>query len=519
MLVENEYFELEVEEEQVVMRTKKNGFPLKSFDTITRENPRFKISSFATLRKALSESDSVHIVGSWLPEIELLISQDRMKAQLVINAPIDEFIDKKENFIKQAEVLMDEAGVVHGRRPFWDDSYQPGEPLDAAIGTAPQKGADAQIRYIEMPEKRPIIREDGSADYYEMNFVTPIQSGQWLGEKTPPQEGIDGVDVLGHAIPAVRGHDDKLVYDHKSVNEVQEGEKIVLRAAHSGALEYINGVVGVGKQLVIDGDVGPETGSISFDGTVIIRGTVIPGFSVTATGDISIEGNEGVTNAKEVLSSEGDIYIKGGVFGGGETVIEAQGDIYIKHANNCKLFGKKVHIGLYLMGTDVVADCVYVDKNKGKIIGGYIEALHLIECAIAGNSHERLTTLHAKGTDKENIYREVQSMAKELKERRDLVQQLEQHAAQFEKMGEHTQVQREAYAKLKDTLEQTRNSILEMDREIQLGMMKIKQAIPPKIEVSKEAFPGVVIRIGNKTSTLHTSTKGVFEVVDEVLNV
>ncbi|MFS0575136.1 FapA family protein [Sporosarcina sp. 179-K 3D1 HS] len=519
MLIENEYFELEVEGEQVVMRTRKHGFPLKSFDAITREYPRFKINSFAVLRKALSEPDGVHYVGSWLPEIEVAITQDRMKAQLVINVPPTEFLQEKERIIKQAEQLLDAARVVHGKRPYWEDPYQPGEPLDAAIGTPPEKGADAQIRYIEMPEKRPIIREDGSADYYEMNFVTPIQAGQWLGEKTPPQDGIDGTDVLGHPVPSVRGHDDKLMYDRLSVNEVQENDKIVLRAAHSGALEFTNGIVGVGKQLVIDGDVGPETGSISFEGTVIIRGTVIPGFSVTATGDISIEGNEGVTNAKEVLSSEGDIYIKGGVFGGGETIIEAQGDIFIKHANNCKLFGKNVHIGLYLIGTDVVADQVLVDKNKGKIIGGQIEAQHLIECAVAGNSHERTTTLHAKGLDKENLYREIQTLAKELKERRDLVQQLEQHASQFSKMNDPTQVQQEAFSKLQETLEENRVAILEMDYEIQSGMSRIKQAIPPKIEVTKEAFPGVIIRIGNKSSTLHASTSGVFEVVDEVLNV
>ena len=40
------------------------------------------------------------------------------------------------------------------------------------------------ITYIEIPERRPVIREDGSADYYEMNFVTPVNEGDWLGEKS-----------------------------------------------------------------------------------------------------------------------------------------------------------------------------------------------------------------------------------------------------------------------------------------------------------------------------------------------
>ena len=116
---------------------------------------------------------------------------------------------------------------------------------------------------------------------------------------------------------------------------------------------------------------------------------MLDGYSVIAAGDISIEGNEGVTNAKIIQSSEGDIYIKGGVFGGGTTIVEAQGSIYLKHANNCKLYGKEVHVGLYLYGSEIIADHVCVDKQRGRIIGGTIEALYSIETAIVGNNHER----------------------------------------------------------------------------------------------------------------------------------
>ena len=99
----------------------------------------------------------------------------------------------------------------------------------------PEKGADAVITYIEIPERKPVIREDGSADYYEMNFVTPVNEGDWLGEKIPPQEGIDGKDIFGNDLPAQRGNDEKLSYDRKSINEEEETEKIVLRATHGGA--------------------------------------------------------------------------------------------------------------------------------------------------------------------------------------------------------------------------------------------------------------------------------------------
>lgn len=365
-----------------------------------------------------------------------------------------------------------------------------------------------------------MIREDGSADYYEMNFVTPVKEGDWIGEKIPPQQGIDGQDVYGNVISAQKGNDEKLSYDRKAITEEEEEGKTVLRAMYGGALEYTNGIIGIGKQLIISGDVGPETGSITFDGAVSIYGTVLAGYSVKATGDISIEGNEGVTNAKEIQSSQGDIYIKGGVFGGGMTIVEARGDIFIKHANNCKLYATVVHAGLYLFGTDVIADRVLVDKNRGKIIGGHIEALYRIECAYAGNNHERTTILHAKGINKDGLYKEIQEMAKDLKERQSVLDRLEQHSVQFEKVAVGARgPQAEAYKKTKETIESNRIAIQELDKEIQTRMHIIKQAVPAQVEVAREAYPGAIIQIGSRSTTLHDSRKGVFEILDGVMNV
>ena len=376
------------------------------------------------------------------------------------------------------------------------------------------------LHILNRPERKPVIREDGLADYYEMNFVFPISEGDWLGEKILPQDGINGMDVFGNVINAPKGTDDILRYDRKSVFEESEAGKIVIRATHEGALEYKDGIVSVGQHLIIDGDVGPETGAINFDGSVTIYGTVLDGFSVTATGDISIEGNEGVTNAKIIQSSEGDIYIKGGVFGGGTTIVEAQGSIYLKHANNCKLYGKEVHVGLYLFGSEIIADHVCVDKHRGRIIGGTVEALYSIETAIVGNNHDRRTILSAKGIDKEAVYKEIQTMAIDLKERQGVIEKLEGPIAKFEEMATNLSGrQPEAYEKMKATVSSNKEVIAELDKEIQLKLSQIKSSVTAQINVTKEAFPGTVIQIGRYSSTLHDETKGVFKIVDGVLNV
>lgn len=520
VLVQNDYFDLELQDVNVVVRLKKSGFPLKAFDAITKQYPRLKISSFVMLRKALSETEGEYIIGSWLPDFELFITADKMRAQLIINISPQEFENNKQAILEAAAKSLDAAGVVYGRVPLQEMSFKAGEPLIAANGKWPKQGADAVITYMEIPDRKPVIREDGSADYYEMNFVTPVLEGDWIGGKVPPQEGIDGKDIFGTILAAQRGNDDKLSYDRKAITEVKEEGEIVLRAIHGGALEYINGVISIGKQLVISGDVGPETGNITFDGAVSIYGTVLAGYSVKATGDISIEGNEGITNAKEIHSSQGDIYIKGGVFGGDMTIVEAQGDIFIKHANNCKLYATVVHTGLYLFGSEVNAERVLVDKNRGRIIGGHIEALFRIECAFAGNNHERTTVLQAKGINKDELYKEIQVMAQDLKELQSVLSRLKQHSVQFEKVAIGTRgPQADAYKKTTETITTNQQAIEELDKEIQIRLHMIKQAVPAQIEVTKEAYPGTVIQIGTRSTTLHDARKGVFEVLDGVLNV
>lgn len=520
MLIENEYFNLFLKNDDVVIHAIKKGYPLKSFDLISREHPRLKINSFTILRKALIDIKEDYIIGTWLPLINVNVSTDKMTVELIVNATVEELNDNKQQIIDEATEKLDKMGIVYGRHNLQNELFVPGVPIIAATGQEPIKGDDSVATYIERPDRRPVIREDGSADHYEMNFVFPVDEDAWLGEKTLPTEGKEGADVFGNIIPPVKGKDAILRYDKKSVIEIEEEGKVVIRALHGGALEFQDGFVSVGKHLTIGKDVGLETGSITFDGSVTVHGTVQAGYSIVATGDISIEGNEGVTNAKMIQSSEGDIYIKGGVFGGGETIVEAQGNIFIKHANNCKLYGKEIHVGLYLFGSEIVAENVYVDKNRGRIIGGTVDALYRIECGIVGNDHERTTTLRVKGVDKNEVYKEVQEMAKDLKKHQSVVERLEEHASKVGKVvGNLTAAQKEAYEKTVETISSTNEEILRLDGEIQRRLSKMQNAKPAEIEIVKNAFPGTVIQIGKSSSTLHQKTNGIFKVEDGVLNV
>ena len=108
-----------------------------------------------------------------------------------------------------------------------------------------------------------------------------------LVRKYHQREGENGFNILGEIVPGKKGKDLLLKYDPKSAYEVEEDGKIVLRSRLSGVIGEVNGMLSVKKHLVIAGDLGLETGNITFDGSIQIKGTVMAGYSVVATGDIS----------------------------------------------------------------------------------------------------------------------------------------------------------------------------------------------------------------------------------------
>ena len=53
--------------------------------------------------------------------------------------------------------------------------------------------------------------------------------------------------------------------------------------------------------------------------------------------------------------------------------------------------------------------------------------------------------------------------------------------------------------------------IADKSEEIKCLLSKAKEAIPPEIKVSQEAYPGTVIQIGRFESILHGKTNGVLK--------
>lgn len=518
----NEFIEITEENGKVYCQTTKSGFPLKEFDSILKSYPRIKLTNFAILKNVLNTVNCPPTeIGFWLPNVELEVSRDKMSAKLFVYETIDYIKNNQQRLQEEIENLLKDNGIQYGIMPIQFDSIIPGKAFLIAQGKPPVKGEDAKITYLEIPERKPVIAEDGKANFYEMNFIFEISEGSWLGEKELPRTGNEGVNVYGEVIPSQPGRDIPLKYDKKSAYENVENGKVVLRSRISGVLEKTKGLIGVNHHLPINSDVGVETGNITFEGSVSVRGTVSPGFSVTSRGDLSIESAEGVSGAKLIRSIEGDVYIRGGVFGLGETRIEAGGNIYIKHVNEAILVaGKEIHIGFYSMGAQLRAHSIFVDERKGKIIGGTAIAKSQIVTAISGNRLERRTELIINSVNKQEGYAIIQEKASHLKSLQQEILILE---SQIDKvilhMGQLTEQQVVAFEQTKQKLAEQKELAYRVDNEIKELMTDLRDVGKEEIVVTREAYPGTYIQIGKKTSILTKITNGKFMVEFGELNV
>ena len=518
----NEFIEITVQNNKAYLQTFKKGFQLKDFDAVLRSFPRIKLTNFAILKNILSTtSDKPLEFGVWLPSMELELSKDKMQASIVIYETVNHIRQHKDEIMMDIKELLVKHNIVYGITPINLDIVSSGKAFIIAQGTPPQKGNDAVITYLELPERKPVIRENGKADYFDMNFIFEIKEGMWLGEKVPPTAGIPGTAVDGSIIIPQPGRDAPLKYDRQSAYEVEEHGKVVLRSRINGVLEHVQGLISVNQHLPIDGDVGLETGNIAFDGSVSVRGTILSGYSIVAKGDISIEAPEAVSGAKLIKSVDGDVFIRGGIFGLGETVVEAGGNIFVKHVNEANLKANgDITIGFYSKGSNLSANSIFLDERKGKIVGGTATARNNITVAISGNRLERRTELIINSLNKQEAMLLIQDRAAALKKIQDETFQLESAINRY--IGIESTLnnnQLVAFEQAKQAINRNKEIAETLDKEIKQMMADLRNSGGEEIYVSKEAHPGTYIQIGKKSTILTELTKGRFKIELGELNI
>ncbi|WP_066507381.1 DUF342 domain-containing protein [Abyssisolibacter fermentans] len=233
----------------------------------------------------------------------------------------------------------------------------------------------------------PELLEDGTVDYRNLHIVQNVKEGQLLCELTEPILGEDGINVLGAKVahkPA------KEVYIKHGKNVALSDDAKKLYADKNGQIKIIDGKINVLDIYEVDGNVDNKTGNIEFNGSVLIKGNVKSGFEINAYGDIIVEGV--VEGAR--INSQSNITLKRGIQGGKKAYLTANGDIASKYIESCKIFCKGNVVAHAIMHSEIACEGnIYVNQNKGLIVGGYVKAKQEIHAKTIGSEMETRTLI------------------------------------------------------------------------------------------------------------------------------
>lgn len=429
------------------------------------------------------------------------VSRDKMQAFIRFIAPTNNgsllTVEDVEQELRKSNISF---GVEPGAIEKIMSSRNYGVVYPVATGRPPVNGKDGYLNYHFDKDKKRSLKpkelESGKVDFHSLDLIETGDVGQLLVTAVQPIAGTDGFNVYGTQLPHKKGKLTPPLPKGKNVYISPDGSQLL--AEVSGQILYANNKVSIWPVLEIKGNVDNTTGNIDFNGSVIIAGSVLSGFSVTATEDISIAGVvEGST-----IQAGGNLLSSSGVQGGNKAFITAGKDITTKFIESAHVIAGGNIISDSILHSIVKCDgSLELVGRKGLIVGGKISVGETIKAQTIGSSWATATELEVGiHLEKLELYNEsIQKMKK-------LEADLKVLDGLFDVLYAAHQKQQLSDEK-KNALVKTLHSKKFLKQQIQALEAQITELLPyidtkrGSISVSQVIRHGVKVSIGN--ASLH----------------
>lgn len=324
--------------------------------------------------------------------IEIEIKDNHLFAYMQINPPIYNAREIDEQDVKQT---LEKHNIKYGIKQEVIEEVLREKIFSTYIliaqGTPYTPPVDGRFDfYFNTNLEEVNLKQDkyGNVNHRELNLIQNVASGRQIAKKMSPIPGKPGKNIHGEPIAPPLGKEPTINLG-KNVSLSQDGQYII--ATHSGHAQLIGNTISVEQIYMVHGDVDYSTGNIHFMGSVLVKGNVLDGFNIEASGDIEIHGTVGRCN----IIGENNILIHQGIYGKNEGTIKSGGDIYAKFIDNAKLFaGRNVIIHKEILNSEVVAKNKIQCKGKrSSIVGGKLYAGEQIAANVIGNDNYITTSL------------------------------------------------------------------------------------------------------------------------------
>lgn len=369
-----------------------------------------------------------------------------------------------------------------------------------ARGKEPVTGYDEYfIPLVKLEKKAGKVLEDGRIDFKEIDSIIEIKRGQEVLRKIPEVKPVDGMDIYGEKVDADFEVKEGYIKGEHIVESM--GDASIFVSDIDGCLNVEGKKISVSPFAIIKGNVDYDSGNVDFNGSVHVLGSVLPGFSVKAKGDIIVDKN--VDDA--YLEADGDVTVKHGISGKGSMIIIAGGRVRSKYILNSTVEAvKEIEIEDSIINSKVFSnDRISVTARNGKIIGGEIIARHEIVVNVAGVPKENVTRL----TVGESLFveRELIEIRREIDSVKIVVQDIMRKikASFGEGLFEDPKkflsilppIKKKNCLLLLQELTAHNRELGEINKKRQEVEAKLKLERDPVVIVTEEVFPGTVISI------------------------
>ena len=365
-----------------------------------------------------------------------------------------------------------------------------------AQGRPPEHGTDGSVEelFSREPERTVRVDENDTVDHKDLGWLRTIKAGEVICNVAYATKGVNGETVTGKSIPAKNGTMPPIPAGQ---NVKFSMDKTQLIAQCEGRLIFSENKFSVETTLVIHGNVDGNVGNIVMPGNIVIKGSVMSGFTIYAKGNISISGV--IENA--YVCALGDVEIKTGVKGDGNAVVESSKNISCKFVENATLRAKGNITAEYIVNSNISSlGDIFVTHGKGTLIGGTVRVGRKISAKIIGNSANRPLTI-TMGMDPE-ILQELQHHNKELKALESKLAETNKNITFLEDQPSLD----DQYKKLLQQLKFQKTIDTMHVNKLQKAIDKLEESFSPEAcEIETKTFyPPATIQIG---SHIYQSTK------------
>ena len=497
-------FELSYGADGVYLTVHRNPYAAVEEADVLNEIRHKKIRNFnaaiisETVKKAMGKP--VRIADKQIEEkvdavVEVITSPDKMKAYIKIKAPEG---GGKPAGLQEIAWQLKQAGIIYGineqtvhalvQNPIYDQN------ILIAEGMSPINGKNGEITFLVdiHKDRKPIIMEDGSVNYRDLDYIESVHKGQKLCEFSEPTKGIDGRNVVGTLLRAIDGKPAKMI---RGRNVYPGKDDLSLFSEIDGQVMYIDGKMSVFATYEVPADVDNSTGNINFIGNVSIRGNVLAGFVVDVGGNVEVSGVvEGAT-----IKAGGNIILRRGMTGNAKGMLIAGGDIVAKYIENSTVEAGNDVKAEAIMHSDIkCGNRLELGGRKGLLVGGVARVGREIQAKVIGSVMATITTIEV-GIDPHlrERYKFLRTEVVKLEENSKKANQAITLLRKLEAAGMLTEEKRELLDKSVRSKIFFESQLAEYKQEIVELEEKLQQEVKGRVRVENYLYPGSRITIGS----------------------